>query len=163
MLRADTVMYADQPRLEISKDEMNDGQELVRHLGISTFGNRVVVVAAFSQTNVAAPIVGNNQSPRNDPYVMALTSRFESSCAMRPVAIDGLVLPRPRSMAYDGLERAGRSVSHDGWSRTRTARHRPIGMTVCGMGPGHCGDRPQWQSGEWSPDRPADGGDRMTG
>ena len=48
MLRADAVMYADQPRLEIGKDEMNDGQELVHHLGISTLGNRVVVVAAFS-------------------------------------------------------------------------------------------------------------------
>jgi hypothetical protein len=46
MLRADAVMYADQPRLEVSKDEMNDGQELVRHFGISTFGNCVVVVAA---------------------------------------------------------------------------------------------------------------------
>ena len=48
MLGADAVMYADQPRLEISKDEMNDGQELVRHLRISTFGNCLVVVAALS-------------------------------------------------------------------------------------------------------------------
>jgi hypothetical protein len=48
MLRADAVMYADQLRLEISKDKMNDGQELFRHLGISTFGDCVVVLAAFS-------------------------------------------------------------------------------------------------------------------
>src|ERR1022692_3712471 len=79
MLRADAVMYADQPRLEISKDEVNDWQELVRHLGISTFGNCVVVVAAFSQTSVATPIVSNDQSPRNDSAVNESTKRFSAS------------------------------------------------------------------------------------
>ena len=33
MLRAGAVMYADQPRLEISKDEMNDGRELTIAVG----------------------------------------------------------------------------------------------------------------------------------
>ena len=47
MLRADPVMDTDQPRLEISEDEMDDGQELLGYFGIATFGNGVVIVAAF--------------------------------------------------------------------------------------------------------------------
>src|SRR5271166_5018575 len=36
---ADPVMDADQPCLEICEDEMDDGQKLVGHFGITTFGN----------------------------------------------------------------------------------------------------------------------------
>src|SRR5450755_133958 len=97
MLRADAVMYADQPRLEISKDEVNDWQELVRHLGISTFGNCVVVVAAFSQTSVATPIVSNDQSPRNDSAVNESTKRFSAS-----VGDDGKTYP-PRIASIPSL------------------------------------------------------------
>ena len=64
MLRADPVMDTYQPRLEISEDEMDDGQELFGHFGIATFGNGVVIVAAFSQAGVTAPIVRDDQRPR---------------------------------------------------------------------------------------------------
>jgi len=36
---ADPVMDAGQPCLEICEDEMDDGQKLVGHFGITTFGN----------------------------------------------------------------------------------------------------------------------------
>src|SRR5665213_52553 len=79
MLRADPVMDTDQPRLEIGEDEMDDGQELLCHFGIPTFGNGVVVVAALSQTRVAAPIVGNDQCPRSDGATHKSAKRFGAS------------------------------------------------------------------------------------
>jgi len=36
---------------------MDDGQELLGYFGIATFGNGVVIVAAFPQAGVTAPIV----------------------------------------------------------------------------------------------------------
>ena len=48
MPRADPVMDPDQPRLEIGEDEGDDGQELLCHFGVLTFGNGVVIVDALS-------------------------------------------------------------------------------------------------------------------
>ena len=52
MLGADTVMDAIQPRLQVGEDEMDDRQELLGHIGIPAFSNRVVVVAAFPQAGI---------------------------------------------------------------------------------------------------------------
>ena len=76
MLRADPVMDADQPRLEISEDEMDDGQELLGYFGIAAFGNGVVIVAAFPQAGVTAPIVRDDQRPRSDGAIDKPTKRF---------------------------------------------------------------------------------------
>ena len=79
MLRADTVMDADQPRLKIGKDEMDDGQELLCHFGIPTFGNGVVIVPTLSQARVAAPIVRDDQCPRGDGATHKSAKRFGAS------------------------------------------------------------------------------------
>src|ERR1700684_1827770 len=69
-------MDTDPPRLEISEDEMDDGQELLGHSGIATFGNGVVIVAAFPQAGVTAPIVRDDQRPRSDGTIDKSTKRF---------------------------------------------------------------------------------------
>ena len=79
MLRADPVMDTGQPRLEIGEDEMDDGQELLCHFGIPTFGNGVVIVAALSQARVAAPIVRDDQRPRSDGATHKSAKRFGAS------------------------------------------------------------------------------------
>jgi hypothetical protein len=60
MLRADAVMYADQPRLEISKDEMNDGQELevdpIRWTGIQMSHSK----RESRRVQVPLPVRGGN-------------------------------------------------------------------------------------------------------
>ena len=61
MLRADPVMDADQPRLEVGEDQMDDRQELLDHLWISACGNSVVIIAALAQAGVAAPIIRDDQ------------------------------------------------------------------------------------------------------
>src|SRR5580693_2999020 len=76
MLRADPVMDTDQPRLEISEDEMDDGQELLGYFGIAAFGNGMVIVAAFPQAGVTAPIVRDDQRPRSDGAIDKPTKRF---------------------------------------------------------------------------------------
>ena len=79
MLCADRVMDTDQPRLEIGEDEMDDGQELLCHFGIPTFGDGVVIVAALSQARVAAPIVRDDQRPRSDGASHKSAQRFGAS------------------------------------------------------------------------------------
>src|SRR3984893_10847349 len=69
-------MDTDQPRLEISEDEMDDGQELLGYFGIATFGNGVVIVAAFPQAGVTAPIVRDDQRPGSDGAIDKPTKRF---------------------------------------------------------------------------------------
>src|SRR5271169_4005054 len=69
-------MDTDQPRLEISEDEMDDGQELLGYFGIATFGNGVVIVAAFPQAGITAPIVRDDQRPRSDGAIDEPTKRF---------------------------------------------------------------------------------------
>src|SRR5271165_1447750 len=79
MLCADAVMDTDQPRLEISEDEMDDRQELLSHFGIPTFGNGVVIVAALPQAGVTAPIVRDDQRPGSDGAIDKSTKRFGAS------------------------------------------------------------------------------------
>ena len=76
MLGADTVMDAIQPRLQIREDEMDDRQELLGHIGIPAFSNRVVVVAPFPQAGIAAPVVGDDQRPRHDGTLDETGQRF---------------------------------------------------------------------------------------
>src|SRR5271166_3211851 len=63
---ADPVMDAGQPCLEICEDEMDDGQKLVGHFGITTFGDGVGIVTALAQVGVTAPVVRDDQRPRSD-------------------------------------------------------------------------------------------------
>src|SRR5450631_933183 len=108
MLRADPVMDSDQPRLEIGEYEMDDGQELLCHFGIPTFGNGVVIVAALSQARVAAPIVRNDQRPWSNGATDKSAKRFGASVsgdcqpnAPRIAPIPTLVLRGSRlSMAH---------------------------------------------------------------
>jgi hypothetical protein len=62
MLRADRVMDADQPRLEVREDEMDDGQEILGHFRIATFGNGIVVVAALAPARQTL-LMSANTSP----------------------------------------------------------------------------------------------------
>src|SRR5471030_1623933 len=75
MLRADPVMDADQPRLEVGEYEMDDRQEILGHFRIATFGNGVVVVAALAQSGVAAPIVRDDQRSRSNGALDKSTER----------------------------------------------------------------------------------------
>src|SRR5271165_2875440 len=91
MLCADAVMDTDQPRLEISEDEMDDRQELLSHFGIPTFGNGVVIVAALPQAGVTAPIVRDDQRPGSDGAIDKSTKRFGASVS--DVVLRGSRLP----------------------------------------------------------------------
>ena len=48
MLGANAVVDACQPRLEVGEYKMDDGQELLGHFRIATFGNCVMVEAALA-------------------------------------------------------------------------------------------------------------------
>src|SRR5208282_4559316 len=76
MLCADPVMDTGQPCLEISEDEMDDGQELLGHFGIPAFRNGVVIVAELPQAGVTTPIVRDDQRPRSDGAIDKSTKRF---------------------------------------------------------------------------------------
>ena len=64
MLRADAVMAADQPSLEVGEYEMDDRQEILGHFRIATFGNGVVVVPATSMPVMALLAGFVRRSPR---------------------------------------------------------------------------------------------------
>jgi len=68
-------MDADQPRLEVGEYEMDDGQEILGHFRIATFGNGVVVVAALAQSGVATPIVRDDQRSRSNDALDKSTER----------------------------------------------------------------------------------------
>ena len=76
---ADPVMDAGQPCLEICEDEMDDGQKLVGHFGITTFGNGVVIVTALAQVGVTAPVVRDDQRPRSDRAIDKSAKGFGAS------------------------------------------------------------------------------------
>ena len=59
MLGADAVVDAVQPRFEVREDEMDDRQELLGHLRVAAFGNRVVIVTPLPQAGIAAPVIGD--------------------------------------------------------------------------------------------------------
>lgn len=66
MLGADAVVDAVQPPFEVREDEMDDRQELLGHLRVAAFGNRVVIVTPLPQAGIAAPIIGDDQRSRHD-------------------------------------------------------------------------------------------------
>lgn len=79
MLCANAVMGAEKPRLEVGEYEMDHGQEIVGHFRIAAFGNGLVVVAALAQTNVAAPIVGDDERARCNSVPDKPTERIAAS------------------------------------------------------------------------------------
>ena len=66
MLRADAVMNAGEPGLQVREDEMDDGQKLFGDFRIATLGDGMVVIAAPAQAGVAAPIVRHGERPLCD-------------------------------------------------------------------------------------------------
>src|SRR5208337_4203488 len=76
---ADPVMDANQPRLEIREDEMDDRQELLGHLGIPAFSNGVVIIAALAQVGVTAPVVRDDQRPGNNGAIDKSAKGFGGS------------------------------------------------------------------------------------
>src|SRR5271166_2410075 len=66
MLRADAVVDAVEPGLQIGEDEVDHRHELFGHFGVAAIGNCMVVVASLAQTGIAAPIVGDDQRAWHD-------------------------------------------------------------------------------------------------
>ena len=79
MLCANAVMGAEQPRLEVGEYEMDDRQEIVGHFRIATFRNGLVVVAALTQSGVAAPIVRDDERARSNGVLDKSTERLCAS------------------------------------------------------------------------------------
>ncbi len=59
MLRADTVMDAAQPGLEIGEHEVNDRQEGIGNLHVAPLREGGMAIAVFAQLRVTAPVVGD--------------------------------------------------------------------------------------------------------
>ena len=76
MLVADAVMDADQPRLEVGENQMDDRQVLLGNLWITTLGNSEVLIAVFTEAGIAAPIVSNDQRSRRDGALDEPTERL---------------------------------------------------------------------------------------
>jgi hypothetical protein len=57
---ADTMVRSHQPRLQISKDEVNNRQILVGDLRIAASGDSKVVVSSFGEVSVATPVISDN-------------------------------------------------------------------------------------------------------
>ena len=76
MLRADAMVDATEPRLQVAEDEVDDRQELFGHLGVAAFGDGVVVEAACPQAVIAAPIVGDDPGARHDGILDETTQRI---------------------------------------------------------------------------------------
>src|ERR1700733_1815464 len=79
MLCANAVMGAEQPRLEVGEYEMDHGQEIVGYFRIAAFGNGLVVVAPLAQSNVAAPIIRNDERARSNSLLDKPTERMAAS------------------------------------------------------------------------------------
>jgi len=66
VLRADAVMDAAQPGLEIGEYEMNNGQKDFRDFHIASLSDDGMTVPASPKRRIAAPIVGNNRRTRRN-------------------------------------------------------------------------------------------------
>lgn len=66
MLRADAVMSAAEPSLQVREDEMDDGQKFFGNLRIAALGDGMMIVTALPQAGVGAPIVRHRERPRLD-------------------------------------------------------------------------------------------------
>jgi len=60
------MMGAVEPSFQVREDEVDHGHELFGDLGLSAFGNCVMVVAELSEAAIAAPVVADDQRPRHD-------------------------------------------------------------------------------------------------
>src|ERR1039458_6256562 len=58
---------------------MDHGQEIVGHFRIAAFGNGLVVVAALAQSDVAAPIVRDDERARRNSVLDKPTERIATS------------------------------------------------------------------------------------
>src|SRR3974377_2213753 len=65
--------------LRFAKTRLDDGQKLVGHFGITTFGNGVVIVTALAQVGVTAPVVRDDQRPRSDRAIDKSAKGFGAS------------------------------------------------------------------------------------
>src|SRR5271168_2532413 len=75
MLRADAMMDAVEPGLQIAEDEVADWQEFLGYFRIAAFGDRMVVITTRPQAAIAAPIVGNDQRTRQNGTFDEATQR----------------------------------------------------------------------------------------
>lgn len=76
-MRADTVMYAAQPGLEMGEYEMDDGQKVFRDVHVAALRDGGMKVSAFPERCIATPVVGNNGS------ATALSIKPTSDVALR--------------------------------------------------------------------------------
>ena len=104
VLRAEAVMDAAQPGLEIGEHEVNDGQEGLGNLPVAPFRNGSMKLPAPSERRVAAPVVGddggawrNGASDKADPRFGA-TIRRHAEQGFR--AFEVLNLGRYERQAY---------------------------------------------------------------
>src|SRR5208282_6710360 len=96
---ADPVVDAGQPCLEVREDEMDDGQKLVGHFGIAAFGNGVVIVTALAQVGVTAPVVRDDQRPRNNSNSQFGVQPFFTPFAL-PSPVHWAVARRSASLSF---------------------------------------------------------------
>ena len=66
VLRADAVVGAEQPSLQVGEDEMDYRQVLLGNSRIAPFRDRVMVIPARSDICVSGPVVGDDLRPRLD-------------------------------------------------------------------------------------------------
>jgi hypothetical protein len=78
MLRANAVMNATQPSLQIGEDEMDDRQILFGGLRIAEFRNREMFVAATGEADITGPVVSNDDCPWRNGFLNEAAKR---SCA----------------------------------------------------------------------------------
>src|SRR5208282_4461108 len=69
MLRADAVVDAVEPGLQIGEDEVDHRHELFVDFWVAAFGNCMVVLAPLAYAGIAAPIVGDDQRAWHDGFL----------------------------------------------------------------------------------------------
>src|SRR5208337_2153714 len=106
-------MDAVQPRFQIGKNEVDDGQKVVGNLGIATLGDGMVVVPPLPQACISAPIVRNRECSRSDGVLDKPTKRRGASVrhdgepdATGIASVPSLLLRGPR-FAMTHLDAAG--------------------------------------------------------
>src|ERR1035437_6266495 len=78
VLRANAVMNATQPSLQIGEDEMDDRQILFGSLRIAELRNPTMFVAATGEADITGPVVGNDLCPGRNGFLNEAAKR---SCA----------------------------------------------------------------------------------
>ena len=78
MLMADTVMDTDEPRFQISEDEMYDWQIVLGNLWVPALGNGKVFIPALAEGSISTPIVSDAQRPRSYGILHESTKRVSA-------------------------------------------------------------------------------------